>query len=164
MTALRGRPPKPTVIKAAEGNRGKRRPTPNEAKPAKVDRVPKPPEFLCEDAKREWNRVAHQLSELGLLTELDVSVLAAYCQAFGRWIAAEKGIRKLQRYAGGGTGLTAETSNGNIIQHPLVGISRRAAHDMLRFAAEFGMTPSARSRIDTERAALDADDPAAAYF
>jgi P27 family predicted phage terminase small subunit len=163
MTATRGRPPKPTAIKEAEGFRGKRKPKAGEPKPAKVARVPSPPAYLCAEAQKEWNRIAHQLSELGLLTELDISILALYCAAFGRWITAEKGLRAFARLEKG-SGLTSQTSNGNIIQHPLVGISRRAAHDMLRYAAEFGMTPSARSRIDTERAALDADDPAAAYF
>ena len=172
MTALRGRPPKPSAIKKAEGNRGKRPENKNEPKPSTFGRVPPAPPFLCDDGRAEWDRVAHQLSELGLLTELDISTLAAYCNAFGRWITAERAIREEaaaavkagRRSKVKHSGLIVLTSNKNAIQSPLVGISRRAAHDMLRFAAEFGMTPSARSRIDTERAGLDAEDPAARYF
>ena len=44
-------------------------------------------------------------------------------------------------------GLMIKTSNGNAIQNPLVGTANKAAADMMRYAAEFGMTPSARSRI-----------------
>jgi hypothetical protein len=41
-------------------------------------------------------------------------------------------------------GLMIKTSNGNAIQNPLVGTANKAAADMVRYAAEFGMTPSAR--------------------
>jgi P27 family predicted phage terminase small subunit len=44
-------------------------------------------------------------------------------------------------------GLLIRTKQGNWIQHPLVGMARRAAADMALFAAEFGMTPSSRTRV-----------------
>ena len=37
-----------------------------------------------------------------------------------------------------------KTSNGNAIQNPLIGTADKADSDMVRYAAEFGMTPSAR--------------------
>ena len=40
-----------------------------------------------------------------------------------------------------------ETSNGNAIQNPLVGTANKAASDVVRYAAEFGMTPSTRVRL-----------------
>ena len=60
-------------------------------------------------------------------------------------------------------GLMIKTSNGNAIQNPLVGTANKAAADMMRYAAEFGMTPSARSRL----AALppeEGTDPADRFF
>lgn len=213
----RGRPRKPTALKEAEGNRGKRRSNPAEPRPTLLDRIPAAPAHLNEDGASEWTRIAHQLHELGLLTDLDLSPLVAYCASFARFLHAERQLHKDRReveaairsievdpdaftevalvrlslaahdddrdpedkaalldesksrqrlvsLAARGSELVVWTGNGNLIQNPLVGISRRAAADMLRFAAEFGMTPSARSRIDTEKAALDAEDPAAAYF
>jgi P27 family predicted phage terminase small subunit len=44
-------------------------------------------------------------------------------------------------------GLMIKTSNGNAIQNPLVGTANKAASDVVRYAAEFGMTPSARVRL-----------------
>ena len=44
--------------------------------------------------------------------------------------------------------LLIKTKEGNIIQQPLVGIANKAKADMVRFAAEFGMTPSSRARIE----------------
>ena len=45
------------------------------------------------------------------------------------------------------SGLMIKTTNGNAIQNPLVGVARRAAADMVRYASEFGLTPSARARL-----------------
>jgi len=56
-----------------------------------------------------------------------------------------------------------KTSNGNAIQNPLVGTANKAAADMMRYAAEFGMTPSARTRIAAE-APPESDDPAERFF
>ncbi len=44
-------------------------------------------------------------------------------------------------------GLIVMTKSGNLIQNPLVGTANKAMADMVRYAAEFGMTPSARTRV-----------------
>ena len=41
------------------------------------------------------------------------------------------------------------------MQNPLVLTARQAAGDMVRFAAEFGFSPAARSRISN----IDGEDP-----
>jgi phage terminase small subunit len=43
--------------------------------------------------------------------------------------------------------LLAKNKNGNRIHSPLVAIAEKAAGAMLRYAAEFGFTPAARSRV-----------------
>ena len=42
---------------------------------------------------------------------------------------------------------------GHMIQNPLVGVANKAMNDMVRFAAEFGMTPAARSRVSVSEGA-----------
>jgi len=44
-------------------------------------------------------------------------------------------------------GLLVKSSDGNARRNPLIKIAGDAASDMLRAAAEFGLTPVARSRI-----------------
>lgn len=60
-------------------------------------------------------------------------------------------------------GLMIKTTGGNAIRNPLVGTANKAAADMVRYAAEFGMTPSARTRIQAEPPQPEAD-PSAQYF
>ena len=62
------------------------------------------------------------------------------------------------------SGLMIKTTNGNPIQNPLVGIANKAAAAMVRYAAEFGMTPSARSRVEGAPAGRNGDTAAAQYF
>ena len=40
-----------------------------------------------------------------------------------------------------------KASNSNVIPNPLVGTSNEATSDIVRYAAELGMTPSARFRL-----------------
>ena len=76
---------------------------------------------------------------LGLLTGLDRNLLAAYCQAHALWTEA---IAALGRY-----GTMVKSPNGYPMQSPYVAVANRQVEIMVRIAAEFGMTPSSRSRI-----------------
>lgn len=144
----RGRKPKPTHLKVVEGNPGKR--PLNEREPVPRSELPTPPEHLDDVAKVEWGRVSEDLYRIGLLSSVDRAVLAAYCQAYARWVAAENAIAEMASRDKVTAGLLVKTTNGNAIQNPLVGTANKAAADMVRYAAEFGMTPSARSRLSVD--------------
>lgn len=146
MSIPRGMKPKPTALKLIDGNPGKRR-LPNEPKPT-VGELPGPPDFLSEDGRIEWERIAVELYRLGLLTTCDQNTLAAYCQAYGRWMQAERALARMAERDLQNSALLTQTSNGNVIQNPLVGIANKAASDMMRYASEFGLTPVARARLD----------------
>lgn len=144
----RGPAPKPTHLKVLEGNPGKRPLNKNEPKPKPV--APKCPTWLDKEAKREWKRVAPELEKLGLLTIVDGTALAAYCQAYSRWAAAEKVLTT--------EGMTYETETGYIRQRPEVGIVQKYLNLIRGFCAEFGLTPSARSRMTLPGENEDEDD------
>lgn len=141
---MRGRKPKPTEIKRAAGNPG-RRPL-NNAEPAFARGIGKIPEVLEEDewAAKEWHRIARELNRAGVVKSVDKAALASYCMAWSRWVGAELELRK--------EGVVVKTSNGNLIQNPRLGVANRAMEQMRQFAVEFGMTPSSRSRIKVEQA------------
>jgi phage terminase small subunit len=89
---MRGRKPIPTAVKIAMGNPGKRPLNKREPKP--VIAIPTCPAHLMPAAKNEWKRLAHYLHDLGVISELDRAALAAYCQAYGRWVEAEKKLKE----------------------------------------------------------------------
>ena len=77
---------------------------------------------------------------MGMITALDRVGLAVYCVLWSRWVTAEEQLAK--------TGLIIKTTTGNVIQNPLLGVANRAQAELRRWAVEYGMTPSARSRIN----------------
>ena len=150
---MRGRKPAPTHLKLVRGNPGKRRL--NKAEPAPERVMPSPPVELCADARLEWDRVAGELHRIGVLSGIDRAALAAYCQAYGRWVVAERAIAKMAERDQLTEGLMIRTTNGNAVQNPLVGTANKAMADLVRYAAEFGMTPSARSRVSGQSGETD---------
>jgi P27 family predicted phage terminase small subunit len=144
----RGRKPKPAHLKVIEGNRG-RRPIRPDLVPLEAFSAPvEPPDHLSDIAKEEWARLAPSMSLLGLLTELDRAAFAAYCQSYARWVQAEHLLAMLmEQDPSGRSALLMKSRAGNICPNPLVWIGRNAANDMIRYAAEFGLSPSARARV-----------------
>lgn len=141
----RGPKTKPTNIKILTGTARSHRLNPNEPKPEVA--TPEAPGHLTEAARTEWDRVVVDLVTLKILTDLDRGTLAAYCQAYGRWSAAETALARMAAKDAVTDGLIIRTKSGNLIQNPLVGAANKAMADMVRYAAEFGLTPSARTRV-----------------
>lgn len=137
--------PKPTRLKILEGNPGKRPLPENEPMPDVPDKVPNAPRHLSKEAKKEWANMSKKLHRLGLLTNIDTTALALYCQAYGRWVEAELNIQLL--------GATITTINGNIIQSPHVGMANMAMRDCHKFLSDFGMTPSSRAKVTSAKKA-----------
>jgi P27 family predicted phage terminase small subunit len=152
----------PTQLKIIRGNPGKRPIRQDDIQPART--MPKPPGHLSETGLVEWKRMAEILHRLGVLTEVDGVALATYAQLYGRWADAETALNEARASPDAiAFGLLTVTSNGTLVQNPLVGAANKAAADMMRYCVEFGMTPSSRSRIHAKPPEEDRDDPIAAY-
>ena len=134
---MRGRKPLPSNVVRLRGNPGKRRL--NDAEPRPAAKVPPCPTCLGDEARKEWQRLAKELAELGLLTGLDRGLLAAYCQAHALWVEA---VSSVGRY-----GTMVKSPNGYPMQSPYVAVANKQVDIMVRIAAEFGMTPGSRTRI-----------------
>ena len=143
----RGPAPKPTRLRVIQGNPGKRPLNKNEPKPA-LGRPPCP-RWLNEEAKKEWRRIVPELARIGVLTIVDRLALAGYCQAYARWRQAEEAIEKY--------GMIGKTESGYVQQLPYVSIAQKSLALMRNLAAEFGMTPSSRSRIKADTSEKDKD-------
>ena len=134
---MAGRKPTPTALRRAQGNPGKR--AYNYDEPIPPDGMPGCPRHLSADAKSEWKRIAESLYRMGVLTIVDRAALAAYCQAWGRWVEVERKLKE--------TPLLLKTSSGHVQQSPYLSIANRQLELMGRFMAELGLTPASRSRV-----------------
>ncbi len=118
----RCRTPKPTSIKQLEGNPSKRQLNTNEPKPKKAPTCPK---WLDDEAKKEWKRLAKQMEQLGILTEVDVAAFAGYRQSYARWKEAEEFISK--------HGAIVKMPSGYWQQVPQVSIAQQYMKQMSKF-------------------------------
>lgn len=89
-------------------------------------------------------RMSKQLEQLGILTEIDMAAFAGYCQAYARWKEAEEFITQ--------HGTIVKTPSGYWQQVPQVSIAQTYLKIMNKFCEQFGLTPSARSRIVADTA------------
>jgi len=158
----RGRPTLPKALRKAKKNDAEPEGDEDDAPPP-AD-MPLCPDFLHRYAKEEWAAIAPALYSIGVLTDMDQHALAGYCQAVARWRKAEELLSKAAQVEGETAGgMVATTDAGNKVQSVLFTVANGAMRDMLRFAAEFGMTPSARARIEGKRGAVP-DTPRSKYF
>jgi P27 family predicted phage terminase small subunit len=133
-----GPPPKPTVIRKAEGNPGKR-PLNNREPQPKVVR-PRMPKHLDALAQKEWRRLCPMLERIGVLTEADGLALSILC--------VDASILQQAQESLGKTGLLSKTAKtGMIHQSPILNIIATTTDRVLRALREFGLTPASRTRI-----------------
>lgn len=150
----RGPAPLPTAVKRLRGNPGKRTLSNGEPRPATADRTPGAPRWLSEEGRKAWRKIAPILHGAQLLTDADVMGLGMLCEAFALFMDARDTVAV--------EGLFIQSERGGVYQHPAVGVMNRARADLLRWAVQFGMTPSARSRIAVSPA--DETDDLAEWF
>ena len=137
----RGPRPTPTPILKLRGSREADR---EATEPQPEQKRPRLPKWLDEEAKIVWKQVVPQLERMHVLTRIDGNALARYCQLFSRWKKAEQFIQKY------GESYPLKDKDGNVKcfqQWPQVAIAHRLSLALTKIEAEFGMTPSGRSRI-----------------
>ena len=155
MMGRRGPAPTPTEILKLRGSTlvTKRR----DQSEAKVPKgKPRCPDWLDKDAKTMWRHLVPLLDAMGVLTRLDGNALARYCRLWSRWRKAEAFIDK------NGEMFPIRQDDGQVKyfgQWPQVAIANKLAQQLTRLEAEFGMTPSARTRIHVTHRPRERADP-----
>lgn len=98
------------------------------------------PAWLDEGARAEWARVAPALEKLGLLTSVDVALLASYCSVFGKWQRAEEDLQR--------EGLIVTNVKTGIAKaNPLVAVHERLGKQLRNLCADLGFSPTSRGRL-----------------
>lgn len=117
------------------------------------------PQWLDKEGRKEWRRICPELKALDLLTNVDVSTLAVYCDQVSQYIAAAKYIHAhgLILTVGGGSGESAEKvispgpavpkDDSEDILNLAVLVTQRCARVINAYLTEFGLSPSARVKL-----------------
>lgn len=122
----------------------------------------KPPTWLDKVGKKEFKRVAALLTEVEIITEADISMLAAYCNAYSQYVLISKIIEE--------DGIMVHTEgkdeDGKPIklvgeEHPLLKRQKNYFDQMKSAANDFGLTPSARAKLAITRTQEEREKTAA---
>ena len=133
--STRGPKPKPTELKKIQGNPG-RRPL-NQAHPRPKTPVKKA-RGMQPIARKFWDEYGPELERLEILTGADSAAFRLMAEHFGFAVQAARQIQE--------QGLTVEASDGTK-KNPLAQIFKDNSLAFKSYAAEFGLTPSARTRM-----------------
>lgn len=137
---MRGAKPQPTALKLIKGETRKERLNPNEPKPVPV--APKCPPYVKGLARRIWKEYAPKLERLGILTEVDGLAFADLCLMQADFLHYRKRIEE--------EGDVFTTDKGYRGQDPVFVMAHKSLDKAKALFAEFGLTPSARTRLSIE--------------
>lgn len=139
---MKGRKPKPTALRIAQGN--PRQHPINRNEPVFNGQLgEEPPEFLDETAAQVWRQLVPILNDAGVTKPVEAAAVAAYCSCYADFIRASE----MQR----GKGFIIKTTEGDGFKvSPLFKVVSQLRVELLRHASELGLTPSARARIHIE--------------
>lgn len=140
---LRGRKPIPTNVKKLQGTYRKDRDVGKDFNLPAAQDIPKPPTYFRKRARDVWHKVIFELEKLNLLTNLDFELLAAFCYQVQIMEVAARDINK--------NGMFMESTNKQgatyRYKNPAVSIYNEAVTQVNKLAQQFGLSPSARTRI-----------------
>jgi P27 family predicted phage terminase small subunit len=145
---MAGRKKIPTKLKEIRGTLAKSREIENEMQVTEVSSPPKPPKWLSKTAKQQWVLITNELFNLRMLHSVDLALIEAYCNAIALHIETEQILQESGR-------IQIYRDEDGRIKHsqivPLVTVSKQALSDAIKLATQFGLTPSARTKISAER-------------
>jgi len=139
--------------------------------------IPGCPKHLLKEARKEWKRITPELEKLGLISRIDRTALALYCQTYAHLVwheemyqrdkeiaeakrlaheAKQEALRAKVEAAGevfepapwtGGDGFMLPTPNGSFMYNPHWVAINKMAAQVDKYLASFGMSPSSRGRV-----------------
>jgi P27 family predicted phage terminase small subunit len=136
-----GRPPLPTNVKLMRGTARPHRL--NRAEPKLPPVAPAMPAALPVDARPTWRWLCRLLRPMRVLTKSDAATLMLAAVRLQDYLALR------DRVSAEGATYTTTTVSGSVFHRsrPEVQLAAAAWRDVSRILAEFGLSPSARSRV-----------------
>src|SRR3990170_1398758 len=147
--------PKPmpdNVVRLTGGSDKTHRPLPESIKTE--TEIPTCPSWLSSMAKTKWKEITKELARYDLISTLDKDALTIYCDTYGTFRQMCEEIQRL-------TGIDTSTEEGEkkygVIQltpgnYKTVSaywiVRNRSVEQMLKIGEQFGLTPSARVRVN----------------
>jgi len=139
----RGVAKQPNALRLLHGDKNPSRFNANE--PIPQEGVMVPPADLSAEVLAVWQARLPELEAMRLAFPSDIDSWRAYCEAV---VIHEKASRVLAQ-----SPILVKGLHGGLVRNPALQIQRDAALALLRFAQQFGLTPSARATVEAAKTA-----------
>lgn len=110
-----------------------------------------PPAWLDATAVKEWQRIVPLLKADVPISELDVAMLASYCQTYSDIQSAAGHIQK--------EGAAVTSPSGAVKVNPYMNIKRNATQDLMHLADALGLSVYGRLKMQIKGDVKQPDDP-----
>ncbi len=144
----RGRKSQPTSKLKASGQYREDRHN-RKGEPQVPSEIPRCPQHLSKEARKEWRRICKRLSAAGIITQLDSVILQLYCECYADWLVSKADIAENGRMLTG--------AEGGAYQNPAVSIYNKSIDHMAKLGASLGLDPSSRTKIKADKPKAKSD-------
>ena len=151
---MQGRKPKAREIQILEGRDKKNPARFKDEVPQTVKREPEMPAHFDEHATEAWTKLREIMVASAMWSASYQVTLELYCETYSNYRRAVELVRI------SGQALRSTNPDGSIElkRNPYSVELHRYKEELIRLSAEFGLTPSSRSRISLENNTEDNDD------
>lgn len=98
---------------------------------------------IDEVALQKFEQLVNELSEVGVLTNVDIDLLGSYCTAYSAYVRSTKMLLMQNMVEEQENKLGAITK----VQNPYIKIQQSYLDKMIKIASLFGLSPADRTRI-----------------
>jgi P27 family predicted phage terminase small subunit len=113
--------------------------------PEPEPKIPMAPSHLDKDGLKEYARITRELHKLGIIGEIDLVSLAAYCETYSHWVQISRKFQK-ENYE-----WVTVSGNNREAANPLFRQLVMLRDQLRKFLIEFGMTPASRARVNGKK-------------
>ena len=101
-----------------------------------------PPDWLCEKAREEFNRVVEEAGHVELLDNLDLGILAIYCTAYSSYVEITEKIKKT-----GHLGIRVTANDEYETVHPLIVAQEKYVKQIMQCSTKLGLATTDRLKL-----------------
>jgi len=116
-------------------------------------KTPEAPDWLTDDARKHWDRVAPQAVKNNTLDENHVYAFGLMCESISDMVFLQRTIRE--------AGLTVPGADGNVKAHPALRQLESCRAHVLKMLESFGLTARSKKQVRETKPDMS-DNPFAA--
>lgn len=139
----------PNSLRLLHGDKNPNRFNPNEPVPREGKLVP--PDDLSPEVRAIWVSRVVELEAMNLAFPSDIDSWRAYCEAV---VVHQKACLVLAQ-----SPILVKGLHGGLVKNPALAVQEHAAVSLLRFAQQFGLTPSARATVEAQKNGITETNP-----